>query len=178
MCIHKIKIWSFSLPDSNHEIKYTIFLDFERIWWRFFHERFVILYNGIGDLWTGWPALIWERKYSCWHHPLMLAAGYPKALIPFHVPNNITCLCVSPLSFHMVILLYQHNQSALDTIRTLFLLASTQGASCRLVMNHLLYVCICSLSRQVWMSIFHIINFKKIIIIHGHRGPGFFLIKN
>jgi hypothetical protein len=62
-------------------IKYTIFLDFERIWWRFFHERFVILYNGIGDLWTGWPALIWERKYSCWHHPLMLAAGYPKALI-------------------------------------------------------------------------------------------------
>jgi hypothetical protein len=28
----------------------------------------------------------------------MLAAGYPKALIPFHVPNNITCLCVSPLS--------------------------------------------------------------------------------
>jgi hypothetical protein len=26
--------------------------------------------------------------------------------------------------------------------------------------------------RQVWMSIFHIINFKK--KIHGHRGPGFF----
>ena len=24
--------------------------------------------------------------------------------------------------------------------------------------------------RQVWMSIFHIINFKK----NGHRGPGFF----
>jgi hypothetical protein len=31
--------------------------------------------------------------------------------------------------------------------------------------------------RQVWMSIFHIINFKK-KKIHGHRGPGFFLIKN
>ena len=30
--------------------------------------------------------------------------------------------------------------------------------------------------RQVWMSIFHIINFKK-KKIHGHRGPGFFLIK-
>ena len=27
--------------------------------------------------------------------------------------------------------------------------------------------------RQVWMSIFHIINFKK-KKIHGHRGPGFF----
>ena len=30
--------------------------------------------------------------------------------------------------------------------------------------------------RQVWMSIFHIINFKK--KNHGHRGPGFFLLKN
>jgi hypothetical protein len=30
--------------------------------------------------------------------------------------------------------------------------------------------------RQVWMSIFHIINFKK--KIHGHRDPGFFLMKN
>ena len=29
--------------------------------------------------------------------------------------------------------------------------------------------------RQVWMSIFHIINFKK--KNHGHRGPGFFLNK-
>ena len=74
----------------------------------------------------------------------MLAAGYPKALIPFHVPNNITCLCVSPLSFHMEILLYQHGQSALNTSRTLFLLASTQGASCRLVMNPLIYVYVLS----------------------------------
>jgi hypothetical protein len=31
----------------------------------------------------------WERKYSFWHCPLMLTAGYPKALIPFHVPNKI-----------------------------------------------------------------------------------------
>jgi hypothetical protein len=62
---------------------------------------------------------------------LMLAAGYPKALIPFHVPNNITCLCVSSLSFHIEIFLYQHGRSTLDTSRTLFLLASTQGVSCR-----------------------------------------------
>ena len=74
----------------------------------------------------------------------MLSAGYPKALIPFHVPNNITCLCVSPLSFHVEILLYQHGQSALDTSRTLFLLTSTQCASCRLVMNHLIYVYVLS----------------------------------
>jgi hypothetical protein len=74
---------------------------------------------------------------------LMLAAGYPKALIPFHVPNNITCLCVSPLSFHIKFL-YQHGRSVLDTSRTLFLLASTEGASCRLVMNHLIYVYVLS----------------------------------
>jgi hypothetical protein len=74
----------------------------------------------------------------------MLAAGYPKALIPFHVPNNITCLFVSPLSCHIEILLYQHGRSALDTSRTLFLLASTQGVSCRLVMNHLIYVYVLS----------------------------------
>ena len=85
----------------------------------------------------------WERKYSFWHRPLMLAAGYPKALIPFHVPNNITCLCVSPLSFHIKFL-YQHGRSVLDTSRTLFLLASTEGASCRLVMNHLIYVYVLS----------------------------------
>ena len=70
----------------------------------------------------------------------MLAAGYPKALIPFHVPSNITGLCVSPLYFHIEILVYQHGRSALDTSRTLLFLASTQGVSCRLVMNHLIYV--------------------------------------
>jgi hypothetical protein len=53
-------------------------------------------------------------------------------------------LCISPLSFHMEILLYQHGQYALDTSRTLFILASTQGASCRLVMNHLIYVYVLS----------------------------------
>jgi hypothetical protein len=44
----------------------------------------------------------------------------------------------------MEILLYQHGQSALNTSRTLLLLASTQGASCRLVMNHLIYVYVLS----------------------------------
>ena len=94
----------------------------------------------------------WERKYSFWHRPLMPAAGYPKGLIPFHVPNNITCLCVSPLSFHIEILLYQHGQSALDTSRTLFLLASTQGASCRLVMNQLIYVYVLSHPPHIYVS--------------------------
>ena len=93
----------------------------------------------------------WERKFSFWHRPLMLAAGYPKALIPFHVPNNITCLCVSPLSFHIEILLYQHGRSALNTSRSLFLLASTQGVSCRLVMNHLIYVYVLSLPPLIYM---------------------------
>ena len=62
------------------------------------------------------------------------------------VPNvaGYIWLCVSLLSFHMVILLYQHGQSALDPSRTLFLLASTQGVSCRLVMNHLIYVYVLS----------------------------------
>ena len=67
----------------------------------------------------------------------MLAAGYPKALIPFYVLNNITCLCVSSLSLHIEILLYQHGKSALDTGRTLFLLGST--------LFHLIYVYVLSL---------------------------------
>ena len=62
----------------------------------------------------------------------MLAAGYPKALIPFHVPNNIPSTSTWP--------------SVLDTSRTLFLLASTQGVSCRLVMNHLIYMYMFSLT--------------------------------
>jgi hypothetical protein len=40
---------------------------------------------------------------------------------------------------------HQHGRSALDTSRTLFLLASTQGVSCRLVMNHLIYMYMFSL---------------------------------
>jgi hypothetical protein len=76
-----------------------------------------LVQTGHVDVWA------WERKYSFWHRPLILTAGYPKALIPLHVPNNIICLCVSPLSFHVEIL-YQHGQSALDTSRTLFLLTS------------------------------------------------------
>jgi hypothetical protein len=82
----------------------------------------------IGDLQTGWPAFSMRKK-------IFLLASSLDARIS---------LCVSPLSFHMEILLYQHGQSALDTSRTLFLLASTQGASCRLVMNHLIYVYVLS----------------------------------
>ena len=45
---------------------------------------------------ANWMTCIEHEKEnnSFWHRPLMLAAGYGKALIPFHVPNNITC-CVS-----------------------------------------------------------------------------------
>ena len=67
-----------------------------------------------------------------------------KSSDPFPCSKQYYMLCVSPLSFHIEILLYQHGRSALDTSRTLFLLASTQGASCRLVMNHLIYVYVLS----------------------------------
>ena len=33
-----------------------------------------------------------------WHRPLMLTAGYPKALIPFHVPNNIPSTSTWPIA--------------------------------------------------------------------------------
>ena len=53
-------------------------------------------------------------------------------------------VCLSPFLPHRNSFLYQHGRSALDTSRTLFLLASTQGVSCRLVMNHLIYVYVLS----------------------------------
>jgi hypothetical protein len=56
--------------------------------------------------------------------------------------------CSKQYSFHIKILLYQHGQSALDTSRPLFLLASTQGVSCRLMMNHLIYMYMFSLLDQ------------------------------
>ena len=91
----------------------------------------------------------------------MLTASYPRALVPFHVPNNITCMCVSPHSFHMEILLYQHGQSAPDTSRISFLLASTLAASCRLAMNHPIHVYVLSPSpaRDVFVTFHH---------VHGH----------
>ena len=67
-----------------------------------------------------------------------------KSSDPFSCSKQYYMLCVSPLSFHIEILLYQHGRSALDTSRILFLLASTQGVSCRLVMNHLIYVYVLS----------------------------------
>ena len=48
--------------------------------------------------------------------------------------------------FQTIFLPHQHGRSALDTSRTLFLLASTQGVSCRLVMNHLINMYMFSLT--------------------------------
>jgi hypothetical protein len=55
------------------------------------------------------------------------------------------------IKIYIKILLYQHGRSALDTSRTLFLLASTQGVSCRLVMNHLIYVYVLSHPHLIYM---------------------------
>jgi hypothetical protein len=88
-----------------------------------------------------------------WGHPLYnenvaFQEGWSpllsKSSDPFPYSKQYYMLCVSPLSFHIEILLNQHSQYALDTSRTLFLLASTQGVSCRLVMNHLIYVYVLS----------------------------------
>jgi hypothetical protein len=64
--------------------------------------------------------------------------------------------------YYIEILLYKHGQSALDTSRTLFLLASTQGASCRLVMNHLIYVYVLSHPPpcEIFFSLFIIIYMR------------------
>jgi hypothetical protein len=72
--------------------------------------------------------LAWSLDARCW---------LSKSSDPFP--------CSKQYSFHIKILLYQHGRSALDTSRTLFLLASTQGVSCRLVMNHLIYMYMFSL---------------------------------
>ena len=65
--------------------------------------------------------------------------------------------CSKQYSFHINILLYQQCRSALDTSRTLFLLTSTQGVSCRLVMNHLIYMYTFSLITPpliyMWVSV-------------------------
>ena len=58
--------------------------------------------------------------------------------------------------FQTIFLSHQHGRSALDTSRTLFLLASTQGVSCRLVMNHLIYMYMFSLITPLiymWVSV-------------------------
>jgi hypothetical protein len=55
--------------------------------------------------------------------------------------------------FQSIFLPHQHGRSALDTSRTLFLLASTQGVSCRLVMNHLIYMYMFSLTPLIYMWI-------------------------
>ena len=64
-----------------------------------------------------------------------------KSSDPFPCSKQYYMLCVSPLSFHIEILLYQHGRSALDTSRTLFLLASTQGVSHPPPPPPLIYIC-------------------------------------
>jgi hypothetical protein len=59
--------------------------------------------------------------------------------------------CSKQYSFHIKIILYQHGRSAVGTSRTLFLLASTQGVSCRLVINHLIYVYVLSHPPLIYM---------------------------
>ena len=73
--------------------------------------------------------------------------------------------CSKQYSFHIKILLYQHGRSALDTNRTLFLLASTQGVSCRLVMNHLMYMYMFSL---IPPSLIQCIYVSKCMYVYVH----------
>ena len=90
--------------------------------------------------------LAWSLDARCW---------LSKSSDPFP--------CSKQYSFHIKILLYQHGRSALDTSRTLFLLASTQGVSCRLVMNQLIYMYMFSLiphSPHIYVS--------KCMYIHVH----------
>jgi hypothetical protein len=78
-----------------------------------------------------------ERDQSFWITSSEHQGTMPKRILSFSCSMQV-------ISFHIKILLYQHGQSALNTSRTLFLLASTQGVSCRLVMNHLIYVYVLS----------------------------------
>ena len=68
-----------------------------------------------------------------------------KSSDPFQCSKQYhTFVCLSPFLPHRNCSISKHGRSALDTSRTLFLLASTQGASCRLLMNHLIYVYVLS----------------------------------
>jgi hypothetical protein len=87
----------------------------------------------------------WERTYTYIRWFITNLQETPWVDDPFSCSKQYYMLCVSPLFFHIEILLYQHGRSALDTSRTLFLLTSTQCVSCRLVMNHLIYVYVLSL---------------------------------
>ena len=76
----------------------------------------------------------WERKYSFWHRCWLSKSSDPSLSM-----------------FQTIFLPHQHGRSALDTSRTLFLLASTQGVSCRLVMNHLIYMYMFTLTPLIYM---------------------------
>ena len=72
---------------------------------------------------------------------LMTCIEHEKENILFGIVPCCSLLVIQKLwslsMFQTIFLPHQHGRSALDTSRTLFLLASTQGVSCRLVMNHL-----------------------------------------
>ena len=100
--------------------------------------------NGIGDLQTGWPALSMRKNIFFLASSLDAHCWLCKSSDPFP--------CSKQYSFHI-------NMAGLhlDTSRTLFLLASTQGVSCRLVMNHLIYMYMFSLITHpliyMWVSV-------------------------
>ena len=81
---------------------------------------------------TGWPALSMRKKIFFLASSLDAHCWLSKSSDPFPCSKQY----FPP---------HQHGRSALDTSRTLFLLASTQGVSCRLVMNHLIYMYMFSL---------------------------------
>jgi hypothetical protein len=102
----------------------------------------------------GWYTTIHQNKYSRWNINNCGAGTLGKETY-IHLLTYIwgrderEHIHISgDSSFHIKILLFQHGRSALDTSRTLFLLASTQGVSCRLVMNHLIYVYVLSLYNE------------------------------
>jgi hypothetical protein len=89
----------------------------------------------------------WNWRSANW----MTCIEHEKENILFGIVPWCSLLVIQKLwslsMFQTIFLPHQHGRSALDTSRTLFFLASTQGVSCRLVMNHLIYgICICSLS--------------------------------
>ena len=97
----------------------------------------------------------------------------------------ITCLGILPWCPFIIPLIYyqddwMHNNELRSVQRQLIWYSATELIPMKMLnIDHLLklllmYKCghrTLLSKRQVWMSIFHIINFKK---NHGHRGPGFF----
>ena len=87
----------------------------------------------------------WNWRSANW----MTCIEHEKENILFDIVPWCSLLVIQKLwslsMFQTIFLPHQHGRSALDTSRTLFRLASTQGVSCRLVMNHLIYMYMFSL---------------------------------